>query len=976
MKTGLLRATLCWGAFAVSSASAAVTIDKVVPVASDHDVRVRVSVKSDQAGPVALEGKIVPAAGGASLWEGSLGTASVQGGGGAAEQTVGDLKPELWSPGSPKLYNLVVTARQGGAAESQSVRFGFRSFTTADGHFLLNGHPVFMRGIAINPPGRDIPDDVGYSKEFAYAYVQYLRSQHVNLIRMTFEFKPDPRQQVWFDACDELGMMVDQGNYGTPPGSIKGKSVDPEEQTNVFEGRDPNVPKASRSGPPTDFAKAAATYKETFETYQRHPSVVIYVLSNEQPGPNRSKPEWHEFLSKMSDEIHAWDPTRRIIGNAGYGWGREGDVADLHRYWGWYYNSFLTYYNLRDTVGMFGQETDKQPFTFSECVGSFTSPLGNFNAIFRKQLAPQLGWTGHSGDQTDDSLAYQAFMVKHALESFRTLREQNPRMSGLMPFTILFFNWEGIRSFDQMKPKPAMEQMGVSYSPVLTSIELWTSQVYAGKPIHPVIHVVNDAEDFSDLANAKLVLTLTPKEGGQPQLTKSIGLPKLAYFEAHPFPTTLDLPASLPTDDYVLSATVEKDGKTISQNHESLYVSQPHKATQSPTGLAIYDPNGATTKALGTLGIQAQPVRDLSTAPKEKALIIGEEAFRSATPLSALKQYVASGGRVLVLAQDADRFDTSWLPSKVEMLTGTATDPTYTPKVRPTADQQNVNPERPWHPVFANGITRERLRLWSDYTGWDQSKKGFPKVYPVTHGFKLIRAEDLAHTAILADYEHGLEACALVEMFDGQGSVLLTGLDLTPRVGLDPIADQVLSNLVTYLTSADSREILPVIDQPIVWGNYATERGVLTGPLQGLVYNCRWVAPPTAPNAKPMADNTGAWNTHPGNPFVTIGVRPLGPYSWSTGASPREDSKDAEGTGVFYARVPGGRTFVVSKVENPGKTSAKLDVIVNDQTPAAGGMISPGQSVTIRTPIPAGATDLSVRYTGNKSIVILETSFE
>ena len=31
----------------------------------------------------------------------------------------------------------------------------------------------------------------------------------------------------------------------------------------------------------------------------------------------------------------------------------------------------------------------------------------------------------------------------------------NPRLAGLMPFTILFYNWSGITSFDQMKPKPA-----------------------------------------------------------------------------------------------------------------------------------------------------------------------------------------------------------------------------------------------------------------------------------------------------------------------------------------------------------------------------------------------------------------------------------------------------------------------------------------------------------------------------------------
>src|ERR1035438_2758899 len=96
----------------------------------------------------------------------------------------------------------------------------------------------------------------------------------------------------------------------------------------------------------------------------------------------------------------------------------------------------------------------------------------------------------------------------------------------------------------------------------------------------------------------------------------------------------------------------------------------------------------------------------------------------------------------------------------------------------------NVNPERPDHPVF-RGLDRHRLALWSDYTAWDETKPGFPQVYPVTAGFKLHKPEALQHTAILADYDRGLEGVALCEMFDGTGSVILSGFDLVNRAGLD-----------------------------------------------------------------------------------------------------------------------------------------------------------------------------------------------
>ena len=41
-----------------------------------------------------------------------------------------------------------------------------------------------------------------------------------------------------------------------------------------------------------------------------------------------------------------------------------------------------------------------------------------------------------------------------------------------------------------------------------------------------------------------------------------------------------------------------------------------------------------------------------------------------------------------------------------------------------------------------------------------------------------------------------------------------------------------------------------------------------------------------------------------------------------------------------------------------------------------GNAIAPGQTVELRSPLPAGATEVSVRYTGTKTLVLLETRFE
>src|SRR5207237_1574130 len=119
-------------------------------------------------------------------------------------------------------------------------------------------------------------------------------------------------------------------------------------------------------------------------------------------------------------------------------------------------------------------------------------------------------------------------------------------------------------------------------------------------------------------------------------------------------------------------------------------------------------------------------------------------------------------------------------------------------------------------------------------------------------------------SAILAKYDRGLEGVGLCEMFEGAGSVIISGFDLAPRCGLDPAADRLLMNLVRYAASKAAHEIHPLIEKPIQWGNYASEQGLITGPLNGMVVNSDWVKPPTNPLATPLKQTQGEWNTKPG----------------------------------------------------------------------------------------------------------------
>jgi len=883
---------------------------KVLPFAGGGRVRIEATLASNTSSDldgVELSARIEPWPKGQPLWEGSIGATAVRAGQEAAVTTnVSGLCPQLWSLTAPHLYNLTVTARRAGAAlASQTVRFGFRSFETRGGQFLLNGKPIYLRGNSINPPGRDVPDEVGLSRPFAEAYIRDLKSRHVNLVRVDSD--------LWLDVCDELGMMVFAGRYGRPRGGTK-------------------------TEPPKDCDAAIAEYKKEYlERYLRHPSHVISILSNEMPHKGKEGERYAVFFDRAHETLRQWDPNRLYIGNAGFGQGRGGEIYDQHTYWGWYGGDFLANYaRLRDSA-----THAAQPWTFTECVGAYTTPEGRFS-VAGKLLGTSLAWAGHRDGQATAALRYQAFLMKQFIEIQRRLRPLNPNLAGIMPFTIIWFDWKGILRFEDMRPKPVAEQMRISYQPVLLSWELWKSQVYAGAQVRCMAHLVNDAEDFSGLSGTRLLWQVMGRDGKSVAAGQA-ALPDAPYYQARSLPVTVALPSDLATGDYALTGQIIKGGTTISSNSAPLFVaapewSRPHFAPARPA--LLYDPSGKTAAALKRLGVTfTQTSGALSLSDLSVPFVVGEEAWDEelAEQQQKLRGFVRAGGRVLLMRPDPKIFDGKWLAAQIHL---------------DARQGAFVNIERPGHPAF-EGLGPERLEYWSDYTDWDQTRKDLPRIHPVTAYAKLGDVNDLGHVAVLADLGTGLTHIALCEVFDGKGSVILSTFELASRSGLDPVADRLLGALAAYAASPQGHALCPLIDAPIVWGDYPTERGVVVSPLQGLLVNQDRDTP--------------------------RGRRPFGPFSYggATGGYIMDPHPETEtGWGLFHVAIPAGRTRMATTVQNPTGKDVSLEIQINRAAPAAQEPIPAGRTRTIQTPLPAGATDLAVRYAGEKKLILLKTAFE
>ena len=907
------------------------------------------------------------------LWQGSVTpTTAINQGGDHLTFTIKNLAPVLWTPAHPFLYEISLQQlNKGVVKKTMEERIGFRSFERRGGNLLLNGKPIFLRGIAINPPGRGIPAKLETSRAFALDYVRFMKSINVNIIRI-------PDAEEWYDVCDELGMMVFGGNYsGIVAG---GEKVEAQ----------PKAGDETDGGFPSDYNRGVAWYEnEKLGAIAHHPSLMVYALTNETPFTGERTRLWEKFLDYAYQQLKQWDETRVYIANAGYGYGKSGDITDIHRYWGWYYSSPFTFLHIRNEAEINPFAGKHQPITFTECVGNYTGPDGRYNLTpAHKNPSAQLSWTGHAAQELQAQLAdhHQSFTLRQATETFRQLRSLNGDLSGVFPFTILFYNWNTVTSFSDMKPKAVTEQVRISYQPVLLSWECWTPNLYAGALIQPRVHIINDDNEFRDLQQARLVYEIRDK-AYQVVFADSMDLPGIPYYATITKQMQIHLPSTLVTGTYQLTGRVVKNGETLSQNFYELFIADKNftKAVPaSPTSILLYDHAGLTKKSLTELNIPFTTVPSIGDMATGNVLLIGENAADETVSgnAAAIKKFMASGGRVLCMRQDSLHFIhmNALLKNPVINNNIDIDDPVYPVTAKSPRNGYYVNAERPGHPVF-DGITRENMRVWSDYTNWDETRPGFPSIKPVTDGFCLQNSDDVDSTAILANYSSGLQAIALAEQFQGKGSILYCGLDIARRTAIDPVAARLLANLVAYTKSANGHEPYPLITSPIIWGEYETEKGLITDVYSGLLVN----ATPrvskdylgkgivvTKEGYQLAGGYRSGFNTRPGIQYVANGRRPFGPYAQSFGGQPLPEKGSEEGTGKFWCRIPEGQNLATSLVWNPGSEPLEIRIKVNG-LPVVTKTINAGEKLNIETPV--DGSNVHMVYSGDRRLVILETAF-
>ena len=117
--------------------------------------------------------------------------------------------PAKWSAECPNLYKLLLTLRDdsGKAHEVVACNVGFRKVELKGGQLLVNGQPIYIKGV--NRHEHD-PDTGHYvSREAMVRDVRLMKQNNVNAVR-TSHYPNDPH---WYDLCDRYGLyVIDEAN--------------------------------------------------------------------------------------------------------------------------------------------------------------------------------------------------------------------------------------------------------------------------------------------------------------------------------------------------------------------------------------------------------------------------------------------------------------------------------------------------------------------------------------------------------------------------------------------------------------------------------------------------------------------------------------------------------------------------------------------------------------------------------------------
>jgi beta-glucuronidase len=288
---------------------------------------------------------------------------------------------QRWSPETPKLYKVKIAAGN----DSVEELMGFRTIETRGTEILLNGKPIFLRGISIHAEAPYRTGRANTDKD-AETLLGWAKELGCNFVRLAHY----PHDESMLRAADRMGLLVWSENP---------------------------VYWALQFDNPKVFAKAEQQLDEEIGTSRNHAAIILWSMANETPNTEART----HFIEALASHARELDPTRLItaallVRAEGHTkiiddpLGKALDVIGFNEYIGWYEQH-------PETADVTDWRIDYQkPLIVSEFGGDAKAGL-------------------HGGENDRWTEEYQANIYRHQFGMLNRI----PQLRGMSPWILMDF---------------------------------------------------------------------------------------------------------------------------------------------------------------------------------------------------------------------------------------------------------------------------------------------------------------------------------------------------------------------------------------------------------------------------------------------------------------------------------------------------------------------------------------------------------
>ncbi|MBN2475144.1 MAG: hypothetical protein JXB62_11085 [Pirellulales bacterium] len=649
--------------------------------------------------------------------------------------------PKLWWPDSPHLYLLRTTVVvEGKPVDVQQTLFGFREWRVEGPQFTLNGVVWHMWA-----------DLVGVqSSPEAWLEAYRRTNQRTTRLSTAGQASHDSRwlgmePQEALEFCDRHGVVVRRNT-----------TLDGERIGNNFSESDPET-RRQQGGSELKLALMKNWRDQCVAQVKgerNHPSIQIWTIENEFAfinlinllGNSPNMDRYEEEITRTHDAVMAVDPTRSVMIDGGGATkantlGVHGDhyVATLDtRYPDLAYEPFV------EGGGRGRWKWDQQRPRF---IGEDWYATG-INPADYAMWGGEVAFQGKAATRDAVALIYR-------------MLNEGYRWGGHYAAWHFWLGGEG---------GPA--QWGAN-QPRAVFVRQWDWTFGSQQRVGRTFGIFNDTQ-YADPITFTRRLVLDGTEVYAKNTTH-----RVAPGTAEKFEETISLPSVAQRQEAELQLALSVGGKEVYHDTKAVSILPKPAAGGIPSGaLAVFDPAGQARALLDDLGVPLRSVASLDALPADaKVLLVGRDAIEEDQSTSTRLAVYASQGRSVVVLDQSSPLKYQAVPAEMKLAPRTKRSD-FGEEV-PAADGRTAFIEDASHPGF-EGLKNK------DFFTWGPDHLVFRNAYlKPTRGAKS-----------LVQCGPRLEYSALVEVPVGKGVMYLSQLDLGAKLEVNPVARQLLLNLI------------------------------------------------------------------------------------------------------------------------------------------------------------------------------------